>query len=405
MGRMFHWQNSKTLKLLCIIWMLIVYSCGKDQQGINKSQPPAKVENAVKESKLSTVTISSQAEARLGIKVSPVENKNLPAYLKLGGEIIALPGNEVRIAAPAAGTILKSKENKTLLAGEWVNQGREIMRFLILPPENDLLGAREQVKVKQEQLQVAQAKAHRAKQLITNRAISEKRYQQIQVELTEAKAAWKAAAARLDLLSGSNLDTAARSLSTLVMESPIAGVLQGIYVAPGQTVPAGTVLFKVANLNPLWVKVPVYIGDLEKIDLQKEAVIKPLGTNNNSDLIKARPVQGPPLSNANSASADLYFEISNKNGRFRIGQKVSITLWQKSLKEGLVVPWSAIIYDIYGGNWVYTRIAPHTYTRQRVEVSHVVDDFAVLTRGVKIGDQVIITGAAEIFGTEFGVGK
>lgn len=89
----------------------------------------------------------------------------------------------------------------------------------------------------------------------------------------------------------------------------------------------------------------------------------------------------------------------------RIGQKVSVTLTQKSPVESLVVPTSAVFYDIYGGNWVYTRIAPQTYVRCRVEVSHMVDKFAVLSRGLKEGDEVVSAAAAEIYGTEFGVGK
>ena len=63
------------------------------------------------------------------------------------------------------------------------------------------------------------------------------------------------------------------------------------------------------------------------------------------------------------------------------------------------------MYDIYGGNWVYTKIAPNVYSRRRVEVSHIVNEFAVLIRGVKVGDEVVVAGVAEIFGTEFGVGK
>jgi cobalt-zinc-cadmium efflux system membrane fusion protein len=385
--------------------LLIFYSCGKSHQPAEKSQPPAKVENAVKESALSTVTLSAKAEERLGIEIQTVESRELPGSLKLGGEIISIPGNEVKVAAPVAGTVLKSKSGKIPPAGKFVKQGEEILRLLMLPPERDLLGAREEVALKQEQLEVAQAKANRAKQLLASRAISEKVFEETQVELTRARAALKAATGRLNLLSSTDLDSAAGGLSTLVLESPVQGVLQRIFVAPGQTVPSSTVLFEVASLNPVWVRVPVYVGDLDKIDLQKDASIKPLGTAQSPIFFKARLVQGPPLSDARSASADLFFEISNSERLFRIGQKVSVSLLLKSPEDTLIVPSSAILYDINGGNWVYAKIAPSVYSRRRVEVSHIVDDFAVLTRGLKVGDQVVVAGAAEIFGTEFGVGK
>jgi cobalt-zinc-cadmium efflux system membrane fusion protein len=396
---------SKLAKYLCPIILLILFSCGRNHQSAEKSQPPAKAENVVPESALSTITLSPKAEERLGIEISTVESRKLPASLKLGGEIISLPGNEVKVSAPGAGTVLKSKVGEVLIAGKFVKRGQEILRLLLLPPEKDLLGAREEVALKQEQLEVAQAKFNRAKHLLANSAISEKAFEEAPVELTRAKAALNAATARLNLLTNTDLDTAAESLSTLALESPIDGVLQSILVAPGQTVPAATILFEIARINPVWVRVPVYVGDLAKIDIQKDVAVKPLGTDQNSSFFKAKPVQGPLLSDANSASADLFYEISNNNKLFRIGQKVSVSLILKSSEKSLIVPWPAILYDIYGGNWVYTKIAPHVYSRRRVEVSHIVDEFAVLTRGVKVGDEVVVAGAAEIFGTEFGAGK
>lgn len=392
-------------KFSFVALLFIFYSCGKSHQPAEKSQPPAKVENAVKESALSTVTLSPKAEERLGIEIRAVESRQLPGSLRLGGEIISIPGNEVRIAAPVAGTVLKSKFGIIPPAGKFVKRGEEILRLLMLPPEKDLLGAREEVVVKQEQMEVAQAKAIRAKQLLASRAISEKVFEETQVELTRARAALKAATGRLNLLSSTDLDSAAENLSTLVLESPVQGVLQRIFVAPGQTVPAAAILFEVASLNPVWVRVPVYVGDLAKIDLQKDASIKPLGTAQSSTFITAKLVPGPPLSDARSASADLFFEISNNKKHFRIGQKVSVSLLLKSPEDTLIVPSSAILYDINGGNWVYIKTASYVYSRRRVEVSHIVDDFAVLTRGLKVGDQVVVAGAAEIFGTEFGVGK
>ena len=391
--------------VLIPLLLVIFYSCGKGPQGSEKSQVPAKVENAVQESSLSTVTLSPKAEERLGIEVSSVESRTLPGSLELGGEIISVPGNDVRVSAPVAGTVFTSKSGKIPQAGKFVKQGEEIMRLLMLPPEKELYGAREEVAVRQQEYEVAQAKADRAKQLLASRAISEKSFEEIQAELTRAKASLNAATAKLNLLSGADLDAAAGNLSTLVLESPVDGVLQRIFVAQRQTVPASTVLFEVASLHPVWIRVPVYIGDLAKIDLQKDVTVIPLGTDRNSSFFQAKAVQGPPLSDPGSASADLFFEIANKDRLFRIGQKVRVSLLQKTPEESLVVPWSALLVDINGGNWVYTKIASHVYSRRRVEVSHIVNDFAVLTRGVKVGDEVVVAGAAEIYGTEFGVGK
>jgi len=385
--------------------LLTFYSCGKKGGPAEESQKPAKVANAVEESTLTTVTLSPKAEERLGIEVSPVEFKKLPGSFELGGEIISVPGSDARVSAPVPGIVLLPASGKIPAAGKSVKKGEDILRLLMLPPEGGLLGAQEEVKVRKEELNVAQAKAERSKQLLASKAISEKAYEEVQAELARSKASLNIAEARLDLLSGKDLDAAADSLSALVLESPVDGVLQRIFVAPGQTVPASTAVFEVASLNPVWIRVPVYIGDLDKIDRQKDATVIPLGENRGGTLIHASPVHGPPLSDAGSASADLFFEIPNNGRLFRIGQKVRVSLLRKAPEESLVIPWSAILYDMNGGIWVYVKVSPQVYSRRRVEVSHIVDDLAVLIRGVKTGEEVVTAGAVEIFGTEFGVGK
>lgn len=390
---------------ITLVSLLAFYSCGKNDGPTEESQKPAKVANAVEESALSTVTLSPKAEERLGIEISPVEYKNLPGSFELGGEIISVPGSDARVSAPVPGVVLRAKSGKFAPAGKFVKQGEEILRLLMLPPESELLGAREEVGVRKEELKVTQAKADRSKQLLASKAISEKAYEEIQAELARSKASLSIAEARLNLLSGKDLDAAAANLSTLVMESPVDGVLQRIYVAPGQTVPASTDLFEVASLSPVWIRVPVYVGDLNKIDLQEDATIIPLGENHSSNFVHASPVKGPPLSDASSASADLFFEISNSDRLFRIGQKVSLSLLKKTPEESMVIPWSAILYDMNGGTWVYVKVSPQVYSRRRVELSHIVDELAVLALGVSVDDEVVTAGAAEIFGTEFGVGK
>jgi hypothetical protein len=84
---------------------------------------------------------------------------------------------------------------------------------------------------------------------------------------------------------------------------------------------------------------------------------------------------------------------------------MGVTLFERSVEESLVAPWSAILHDMTGGTWVYENIAPQQYARRRVEVRRVVNSMAVLARGPAVGAKVVTSGAAEIFGTEFGTGK
>ena len=69
-----------------------------------------------------------------------------------------------------------------------------------------------------------------------------------------------------------------------------------------------------------------------------------------------------------------------------------------------VIPYSAMLYDAQGDTWVYTSPTPLTYVRERVTVEYIQGGQAVLTDGPPEGTPVVTVGAAELYGTEFGVG-
>ncbi len=390
--------------IVLLVVVLLIASCSGGEPPTQK-ESPAHVENPVSESKLATVTLTPAAEERLGIETAVASYQPMPGYLELGGEIIALPGTAVRVSAPVAGTVLLLRSGAAVQAGSVVKRGQEIMRLLLLPAEKDLVGTWEDVAVKQVEYEVAQAKVKRTETLLKDNAISEKAHQEAVAASAVANAALKAAKAKLTLLSGSGFDSAAIDQSTLVIKSPIGGVVQDIFVASGQTVPASTNLFEVVSQKPVWIRVPVYSGHLAKIARDKAARVFSLGAGGESASDEAQPVKGPLLSDAQSASSVLFFRCENSEGRYRIGERVTVKLTLVTESESLVIPWSSIVHDIYDGTWVYVKTAPHTYSRRRVGVSRIVDDLAVIERGLEAGDEVVTTAVAELYGTEFGGGK
>jgi len=69
-----------------------------------------------------------------------------------------------------------------------------------------------------------------------------------------------------------------------------------------------------------------------------------------------------------------------------------------------VVPYASVIYTADGSEWVYTSPENLTYVRHRITIAYIDGDMAVLTDGPAAGTPVVTTGAAEVYGTEFGVG-
>jgi hypothetical protein len=69
-----------------------------------------------------------------------------------------------------------------------------------------------------------------------------------------------------------------------------------------------------------------------------------------------------------------------------------------------VVPYGAVLYDATGTTWVYVTREPRSYLREQIVVDDIEDGQAVLTDGPAVGTAVVSVGAAELYGTEFGVG-
>jgi hypothetical protein len=151
----------------------------------------------------------------------------------------------------------------------------------------------------------------------------------------------------------------------------------------------------------LWVRVSVSGTDVADVARSSSALVRALGATDAGS--SARPVQAPPSANAAAGTVDLYYAVDNRGHDWRIGQRVAVQLPMGRMQQGLAVPASDIMRDIYGGEWVYAQTAPNSYVRQRVEIASTGTSGAIIARGLEPGMAVVTTGAMELFGTEFGV--
>ena len=149
----------------------------------------------------------------------------------------------------------------------------------------------------------------------------------------------------------------------------------------------------------LWVRVSAFAADLPDLDRTAQATITSLGDG--AIRVQAEPVKGPPSSNAAAGTVDLFYALGPTPG-LQVGQRVAVALPVRGQMKGLATPAAAILRDIYGGEWVYVRVAPHTYERRRIEIEALNGGQALVARGLKAGAEVVTAGAAELFGTEFG---
>jgi len=73
--------------------------------------------------------------------------------------------------------------------------------------------------------------------------------------------------------------------------------------------------------------------------------------------------------------------------------------------QRLVVPYSAVIYDLEGATWMYTSPAPLTFVRESITVDYIEGDMVVLVDGPAAGTEVVTVGVPELYGADTGIGK
>jgi hypothetical protein len=64
------------------------------------------------------------------------------------------------------------------------------------------------------------------------------------------------------------------------------------------------------------------------------------------------------------------------------------------------VPYGAIIYDINGKMWLYTRPENLIFERTSIVIDHIDGDVVFLSDGPSAGTQVVTRGVAELYGAE-----
>jgi len=387
------------------------------------AEAPAVIEKISVETALTTVKLSESAEKRLGVVLVPVAKADVARQRIYGGTIVSPPDRIATLIAPVTGTVISIAAPDATTPGASIEAGQEILRFLPLNASDESpLGALERgqlavsrvtlmrgrmdadARIQSAGVQRAAAKTalDRAEQLLKDKVGSQRAVDEARATFELADQALTAAKAErgaLDKKTENGLDESA----SVSLTSPIAGTLTKFSAAAGQSVTAGQVLAEIVDPQTAWVKVPVAASESEDIANERGAIVSALGKQSDAATIQSTWVQGPYTADSLTATIDLYFEMHD--APFRPGQRMKVAVFTKDSGSRLTIPSNAILYDIFGGAWVYTQTAPQTYRRERVDVLYVADGTAVLVRGPKEGTSVVTDGAAELFGAEFGNDK
>jgi RND family efflux transporter MFP subunit len=406
---------------------ILLGGCQPPAKKAESAASPAKVDKVQAEADLNRIVLKPQAEDRLGIALAPIEVKPISRVRTYGGEVVLPAGASLVISAPVSGRIQPAASGNMPTAGSLVTANQPLLILTpLLSPERDVLTPAERINMAQaknqlvtaridaegrvaqarEQVAAAKIALDRAERLYRDSAGTAQAVDNARAQYNLAHQAQSAAEATQKAVESISLEgSEAGQQQPLVIESPQSGMVRTQHIAAGEVVSAGSPLFEVMKYDPVWVRVPVYAGETAQLALDRPADVVPLNTDEKGQGFAAKPIAAPPTATSLAATVDLYYELANKDGRLRPGERMSVRVKLQGASDQRVVPWSAVIHDINGGTWVYEKTADHTYVRRRVQIKYIVDDLAILESGPATGAQIVTAGAVELFGTEMGFAK
>jgi membrane fusion protein (multidrug efflux system) len=323
------------------------------------------------------------------VKVSPAR---VPNVIEAVGQTEG--SKDVEVRARVSGIVEKTLYSE----GDRVKPGAVLFQIDRAPFENALAQARaslaqSRASLAQERakLEQAQREANRLKPLVEQRAISQREYDDARTTIKSSDALIAAAEGRIRD-SEAKIKDAELNLSYTNVTAPIAGVTGRALRSTGSLVTAGNdtaLLTTISQPDPIWVRFSVSENDYAQLrEAGKKAEVR-LVLGNGS----VYPITG--RLNFTSSTVDTKFGTIQLRGEFRNwdvlllpGQFVRVRLYAGET-EGTLVPQVAVVQNDQG-RFVWVAGADGKATLKAVQGSSWIGRDWLITKGVAMGDQVIV---------------
>lgn len=371
--------------------------------GCRDDDQRSKAETATPLSVKGIIQLDESKREELGIEVAPVKSVTERHRMPSVGWFVAPPAAEVTVKVPVAGLILPPAK------GEWAKLGQEIgqdqsiaqLNVFLSPQEvSQLVQAKEDNDIQIQQSLVTMELTESQLKAASNArdAVTGVRIDQLKEAYERAKVAYKEAQDKIPFLIQEPYESGAL-IKPITIASPKCGRILQVHVSPGQFVQSGEPLWSVGDWSTLWLRVPVFDSDVNRIVPNELATVR---DHSSSDSILAAPIEIPTETKAAARTVDRYFSVPNPNWKFRVGQSITVELPLSGVESLLTIPRSAILYDGFGQPFCYAAEEDSSnFQRRRLELGATYQNAVSVKKGLDTDDIVVSVGAEQLAAEEF----
>lgn len=364
--------------------------------------------------------LAAEAQRAIGLRVQAPERNRPRRVLVVTGWLLAKPGQQNSTRAAATGFYQPPDKAALSKIGSRQTSGQPLgsIRLSFTPQERaQLVIAKEEADILIQQsrvsMEIAATQLESLRESAASGAVAKTRIRELEEIVERARVAQREAQQKLPFLPTEPYDE-----SLGLPPQPITATADGrvvdVHVKPGQLVVQGDPLWTVADWSTLWLRVPVFTGDVSEI-----ARDVPCHVTAGSVEVSGTPIDPPVASEPGRKTVDLFFEVANTTGALRPGQPVEVRVErresrvqrqevaraeeqeERNAEEVLVVPRSAVLWDGFGGAWVYVATSAESFRRQRVEAGDAIEAGVVIERGLNDEDRIVTQGSAVLYAEEF----
>lgn len=180
---------------------------------------------------------------------------------------------------------------------------------------------------------------------------------------------------------------------SVVIPSPMSGIIDARNVTLGQTVEPNTVLFHISNRNRLLVVANVYEEDLGKVKLGQEAYVRVLSYPKRTFLGKVILIE--PNLDSVTRTVNVQIILDNKNNLLKPGMFARANLILQENKNTLTVP-NAAILEANDEKFVFKRDG-NKFQRVVVQTGMSDENYTEITQGLSADDEVVVQGNRQLY--------
>lgn len=333
-------------------------------------------EEAGTDSHKDEIILNKEQAKAAGVQIKDIRPEPVSEVIKTTGQIQPAPGDEITLVATVSGIVHFGQA--ALTEGASVRSGQPVLTLSSekLPEGDPAVKARINY-------ETAKREYERMQELVKDKIVSEKEFDQARQNYETARIAYEAANGQQDK-NGRNI------------LSPMNGFIKNLLVNEGDYVQTGQALMTIAQNRKLLLRAEISEKYYSRLPGIRSANFK---TPYDGRLYELTQLHGRLLSvGKTSGTGSFYipvtFEFDNK-GNLIPGSYIEVYLLFTPIAEALVVPLSALTEE-QGLYFVYIKTDDEVYRKQEVTpgVSNG-KDIQIVT-GLKPGDRVVTQGAYRV---------